>query len=99
MVRARRLSISLPAVRFQIPLGGGFSKKYHVSPLSLLGHCFNVVSLGKALNHQKLHLTQVKMSTWKDKDGNVYDKFKALKWPQDCMFSVGSRWHTNEQVQ
>ena len=23
----------MPAVRFQIPLGAGFSEKYHVSPL------------------------------------------------------------------
>ena len=30
----------------------------------LLGHCFDVVSLGKALNPQMLHLTQVRMSTW-----------------------------------
>ena len=29
---------SLPAVRFRIPLGAGFSEKYHVSPLSILGH-------------------------------------------------------------
>ena len=56
-----RLRMSLPAVWFQIPFGAGFSKKYHVSPLSLLGHCFDVVSLGKTLNPQML---QVKMSTW-----------------------------------
>ena len=60
----RVLSMSLPAVRFRIPLGAGFSEKYHVSPLSILGHCFDVVSLGKALNPQMLYLTQVKMSTW-----------------------------------
>ena len=53
------LPMSLPAVRFRIPLGTGFSEKYHVSPLSILGHCFGVVSLGKALNPQMLHLTQV----------------------------------------
>ena len=58
------LLMSLPAVRFRIPLGAGFSEKYHVSPLSKLGHCFDVVSLGKALNPQMLHLTQVKMSTY-----------------------------------
>ena len=58
------LSMSLPAVRFRIPLGAGFSEKYNVSPLSILGHCFDVVSLGKALNPQMLHLTQVKTSTW-----------------------------------
>ena len=58
------LPMSLPAVQFQIPLGAGFSEKYNVSPLSILGHCFDVVSLGKTLNPQMLHLTQVKMSTW-----------------------------------
>ena len=44
------LPMSLPAVRFRIPLGAGFSEKYHVSPLSILGHCYDVVSLGKALH-------------------------------------------------
>ena len=33
------LSMSLPAVRFRIPLGAEFSEKYHVPPLSVLGHC------------------------------------------------------------
>ena len=33
------LPMSLPAVRFRIPVGAGFSEKYHVSPLSILGHC------------------------------------------------------------
>ena len=56
------LPMSLSAVRFRIPLDAGFSEKYHVSPLSILGHCFDVVSLGKAL--QMLYLTQVKISTW-----------------------------------
>ena len=56
--------MSLTAVRFRIPLGAGFSDKYHVAPLSILGHCFDVESSGKALNPQMLHLTQVKMSTW-----------------------------------
>ena len=56
------LPMSLSAVRFRIPLDAGFSEKDHVSPLSILGHCFDAVSLGKAL--QMLHLTQVKMSTW-----------------------------------
>ena len=32
------LPMSLPAVRFRISLGAGFSEKYHVSPLSILGH-------------------------------------------------------------
>ena len=46
----RALSMSMPALQFRIPLGSEFSEKYHVSPLSILGHCFDVVSLGKALN-------------------------------------------------
>ena len=58
------LPMSLPAVRFRIPLGAEISEKYHVSPLSILGHCQDVVSLGKVLHPQMLHLTQVKMSTW-----------------------------------
>ena len=31
-------------MRFRVPLGAGFSEKYHVSPLSILWHCFYVVS-------------------------------------------------------
>ena len=50
----------LPCIRFRIPLSAGFSDKYYVSPR----HCFDVVSLGKALNPQMLNLTQVKISTW-----------------------------------
>ena len=42
------------------------SKKYHVSPLSMImfGHCFDVVSLGIVglIHPQMLHFTQVKMS-------------------------------------
>ena len=51
-------------MRFQIPLGARFSKKYHISPLSILGHCFDVVSLGKALNPPMPDFTQVKIGTW-----------------------------------
>ena len=58
------LLMSLPDVRFRIPVGAGFSEKSLISPLSILGHCLDVVSLGKALHPQMLHLTQVKMSTW-----------------------------------
>ena len=57
------LPMSLPAVRFRTPLVAGFSEKFHISSLSILGHCFDVVSLSEALHLQILHLTQVKMST------------------------------------
>ena len=58
------LPMSPPAVRFRTPLGEGFSEKYHISPLLILGHCLDVVSLGKTCLHpQMLHLTQVKMSS------------------------------------
>ena len=53
------LPMSLPVVRFRIPLGAGFSEKYHVSPLLILGHYFDVLSMGKALYPHMLHLTQV----------------------------------------
>ena len=55
------LSMLLPAVRFRAPLSAEFSEKYHVSLLSILGQCFDVVSLGKPLHPQMIHL---KMSTW-----------------------------------
>ena len=48
------LPMSLPAVRFRVPLGAGFSEKYRVSPLLSLGHCFAVVSFGKVLHPQML---------------------------------------------
>ena len=51
------LPISLSAVRFRI--GAKFYMTYHVSPLSILRHCFDVVSLGKALHPQMIHLTHV----------------------------------------
>ena len=51
--------MSLPAVWFRIPLGAGFSDKYHVFPLSILGQYFDVVSLGNALYSHMLHLTQM----------------------------------------
>ena len=57
------LPMSLPAVRFRIPLGAGFSEKYHVSPLSTWD-IVKIVFWGKTLHPQMLHLTQVKMSTW-----------------------------------
>ena len=63
----------------------------------LSSHCFDVVSLGKALYHHKLHLTQAYMSYWLDRDDIVYDKLIAPKWLQDCIFSVELKWHTNEQ--
>ena len=65
-----RSFVNVTACRvFRIPLGAGFAEKYNVSPLRLstcliLGHCFDVVSLGKSLNPKMLHLTQAKMSTW-----------------------------------
>ena len=49
VVRAWRFAMSLIAVRFQTPLGAGFSEKYHVFPFSMLKHCSDVVSLSKAL--------------------------------------------------
>ena len=58
------LPMSLSAVQFRTPLGAGFLEKFYVFPLSILGHCYDVVSLGKVLHPQKLHLTQVKMSNW-----------------------------------
>ena len=54
------LPMSLPTVWFRIPLVAGISEKSHVS-LSTWGHCSNVVSLGKVLNPQMLHL---KMCSW-----------------------------------
>ena len=48
------LPMSLPAM----PLSAVFSEEYHVSSLSILGHCFDGVFFGKALHSQMLHLTE-----------------------------------------
>ena len=63
MVRAWRSADAAACRAVSNPARAGFSEKYNVFPLSILGHCFNVVSLGKALHPQMLHLTQVKMSS------------------------------------
>ena len=39
------------------------------------------------------------MGTWQDRDDNVYEKFNAPKWLQDCILSIELKWHTIEQVQ
>ena len=44
------LPMSLPTMRFRIPLGAEVLDKYRVSPLSILGNLL-----------QMLHLTQLKM--------------------------------------
>ena len=97
MVRAW-LFVDFAACRtlFRNPLGAEYSEKYHVSLLSILGHCFDVVFSGKTLHTQMLHLTQVKMGTWWGRDGNVYDKFNATRWLQDCVLYVEMKWHTSK---
>ena len=86
------LSMSLSAVGFRISFGAGFSQKYHVSPLLILKHWFDVVSLGKALYPQMLHLTLVKMS--RTEMAMCMISQNTPKWLHDYMLSV-----ENEQVQ
>ena len=57
------LTMSLSPRGFESGLLQDFQRKIMFPPLSILGNCFDVVSLGKALHPQMLHLTQVKMST------------------------------------
>ena len=57
------LPMSLPAVQCRIPLGAGFSERYHVSSLSILGHCKDVVSLGKALHPGRTEMTMCTISS------------------------------------
>ena len=49
------LSKLLPAVLFRILACAGFSEKSHVSLLTIVGHYFDVVSLGKILYGQPSH--------------------------------------------
>ena len=58
------LSMSLSVVPFRIPLGSWFAEKYHASVLSILGHYFDVVSLGKALTLKCFTWLRRKMSIW-----------------------------------
>ena len=44
VIEPRALPISLPVFRFRAPLGAGILEKYYVSPLSILGHYFDVVA-------------------------------------------------------
>ena len=92
------LSTSLSAVRFRILLQD-FQRNIIFLPSQYWDVVLMLCPLGKAHNPKMLHLIQMKMITWWDRDGNVYNKFNAPKWLQDCMLSVGLRWHTNEQVQ
>ena len=62
MVREWRFANVL-AVRFRSPLGAGFSEKYNFHPLSILGHCLDVVFFGKALYPHMFHFTQVEINT------------------------------------
>ena len=43
----------------QTPFGAEFSDKYHVFPLSMMGHCSHAASLDKALCPHMIHLNQV----------------------------------------
>ena len=52
------------------------------------GHCLDVVSLGKAFYTHMLHLIKVLMITCYNRAGNVYDKFNAQTWLQDCTLPV-----------
>ena len=53
------LPMSLPAVRFRTRLGAEYSEKCHVVPLSMFGHCFDVVYVGKTRYPHMLHLSHV----------------------------------------
>ena len=64
MVKAWRFADVVACLAVSNPAGAGFSEKFHISPLPILGHSFDVVSLGKALHPKMLHLTHNKMSTW-----------------------------------
>ena len=46
---------------FEPPLVQDFLEKYHIPPLLILRHCFDVVFLGEALHSQMLRLPLVKM--------------------------------------
>ena len=72
MIRHGALPMLLTAVRFRSPFGAGFSEKYHVSPLSILGHCFDVGQGTQPLNGSlDLGLNEYLVG----QGCNVYDKF------------------------
>ena len=61
MVRGSCFGISIVAASHAVskPAWCGISQKYHVSLLSMLGHCFDDVSLGKGLYPLMVQLSQV----------------------------------------
>ena len=59
MARARSFANVAACHAVRIRLGAGFSEKYYISPLSILGYYFDAVSFGKAFYPYVLHLTQV----------------------------------------
>ena len=58
-IKRGALPLSLPTVRFQTPLGTGFSDKYHVTAFPMLGYRLDVVFMDKTRYHHMLHLTPV----------------------------------------
>ena len=94
------LPMSLPAVWFRIPLGAGLSDKYHISPLSILRHYFDVVSLAK-------HFTIILCFNWlrcKWVPGRTEMAMCATSsygrnGCKCCIFKKrGLKWYMNEQV-
>ena len=75
----------------QTPLGAGFSKKY---PLSMSGHCFDVVSFrqGTLLSHASLDSGVNDTCLIRQRRQCLYDKFNAPQWLQDCMLCVELKW-------
>ena len=94
------LPMSLPVGQLRVPLGAGFQRKCHVSPLLVLGHYIDVVSLGKALYPHYASL-----------DTSVNEYLVRQRWK--CVRLVLSaemaavlhapkrelKWNMNEQVQ
>ena len=52
------------------------------------GTLFRCCVLGQDTSPSNALLDSGEMSTWWNRDGNVYDKFNAPIWLQDCMLSV-----------
>ena len=68
-------------------------KTYHAPLLSILGHCFDVVSLCKSLQTQMLHLIHVKMSGLPDKTEMAMRTIGSMR--RNGCRTVWSPWNWN----
>ena len=93
---ALQLQLSVMLVYYQ-PEAGLQKNGMCLSILITLRYCLNVgVPMDRHFTFTCFTLLRRIRS---NRDGNVYVRFNAPEWLQDCMPSVELKWHMNEQVE